>query len=222
MNEHHAGPRGTASLSVALMVLMSVAAPAWPAEAAGMLSAEQLKQQLRPAPESAEDRYARLAQGDGDEPSARAARMPGADGSCEPAALRKIQALPSDKRNLVVVPAAPSPAPQATLNLHFTYEKYQLTRDDEAQLDQLAQALNDPELARGRYAIRGHTDSSGDAMKNLALSCARALEVRRYLVEVRHVAASRLSSFGFGSLRPIQPGNAADGANRRVEIRWLR
>lgn len=188
-------------------------------------SVEDLKRQLAPPKMSDEDRYAALAGAD-EGMASRGLATPGANGSCDADAMRRLDAMerqPSaSHRNLEVVPAEPATSPQATMDLQFGYASYKLSAADKAQLDRLAQALNSPELKRSQYAIRGHTDSSGDKVKNLRLSCGRALEAKQYLVDVGRVDGSRLAAFGFGSLRPIKPGDATDGANRRVEIRWVR
>ncbi|WP_051367469.1 OmpA family protein [Hamadaea tsunoensis] len=67
--------------------------------------------------------------------------------------------------------------------------------------------------------IEGHTDSTGTAEHNLALSKARAATVLNTLVSLG-VARERLSSNGFGESRPKVP-NTSDhnrAINRRVEF----
>lgn len=67
--------------------------------------------------------------------------------------------------------------------------------------------------------IAGHTDTSGDAVRNLRLSKQRATAVRDYLVE-RDVPASRLSPIGYGETAPIRDNETSAGraANRRIEF----
>jgi outer membrane protein OmpA-like peptidoglycan-associated protein len=67
--------------------------------------------------------------------------------------------------------------------------------------------------------IEGHTDSDGDAQKNVNLSKRRAAAVKRYLVS-RGISANRLSSDGFGATKPIADNSTEDGKirNRRIEI----
>jgi len=67
--------------------------------------------------------------------------------------------------------------------------------------------------------IEGHTDSDGDAQKNVDLSKRRAAAVKRYLVS-RGVSSNRLTSDGFGATKPIADNSTADGKNRnrRIEI----
>lgn len=119
---------------------------------------------------------------------------------------------------LVVVAMPPASAPHLSLGLQFEYASYRLTPADKLQLDALAQALIHPELRQGRYTVAGHTDASGDALSNERLSCARALNVREHLID-RGVPADRVSAYGYGSARPVVPGNRDSTQNRRVEIR---
>lgn len=65
--------------------------------------------------------------------------------------------------------------------------------------------------------IRGHTDATGDASHNQALSQERAAAVRHYLIS-KGIAPHRLKSEGRGESE-LLPGEKADGArNRRVEF----
>jgi len=68
--------------------------------------------------------------------------------------------------------------------------------------------------------IQGHTDRSGDAAHNLALSQARADAVRQWLVR-QGIAANRLRARGFGSTLPVAAGDdpASHARNRRVEFK---
>lgn len=69
--------------------------------------------------------------------------------------------------------------------------------------------------------ITGHTDSSGQAAANLALSFARAETLRGILVARYLIAADRISATGAGDTAPIAPNDTAEGRakNRRVEVR---
>jgi outer membrane protein OmpA-like peptidoglycan-associated protein len=124
----------------------------------------------------------------------------------------------SNTRNLEVVPYAGDTTPGVNLNVSFATASDQLTTGDRALLNKLAQALQTPSLAQERFAIAGHTDSTGDARVNLELSCARALAVQRHLTG-QGVASARLSAYGFGATRLLVPDTPTGGANRRVEVR---
>lgn len=67
--------------------------------------------------------------------------------------------------------------------------------------------------------IEGHTDSTGTAQSNLALSRARATTVMNSLVALG-IAQSRLSATGFGESRPKVPDTTPQNRaiNRRVEF----
>jgi outer membrane protein OmpA-like peptidoglycan-associated protein len=122
------------------------------------------------------------------------------------------------KRNLEVVAYAGDTTAGVNLNVQFAYASDKLTDADRVLLDTLATALRHPDLANERFAVAGHTDTSGEARINLELSCARALAVRRYLVS-KGVADKRLSAYGFGSTRLLPDNGPTDGIHRRVEVR---
>ncbi len=85
-------------------------------------------------------------------------------------------------------------------------------------LDAVAGLLkDDPGL---KLRVAGHTDSTGDAAANRALSARRAETVRKKLVELSGVEASRVRAEGFGADQPAQDNATSAGraANRRVEI----
>jgi outer membrane protein OmpA-like peptidoglycan-associated protein len=62
--------------------------------------------------------------------------------------------------------------------------------------------------------VEGHTDASGSAEYNQALSERRALTVKNALVQ-RGVDGARMDTVGYGKTRPVS-ANAAD--NRRVVL----
>lgn len=121
------------------------------------------------------------------------------------------------RRNLEVVPYAGDTTPGVNLSVQFATGSDRLAAGDLGLLDNVAAALKSPTLASESFAVAGHTDATGDARINLELSCARALAVRRHLVD-KGVAEERLTAYGFGSVRPLE-GDAAAAANRRVEVR---
>ncbi len=84
-------------------------------------------------------------------------------------------------------------------------------------IDRLAEFLGEHE----NYAlvIEGHTDSTGEADYNAALSSRRADAVRAALVS-RGIDAARLRAHGLGEAYPVASNDSAAGRqqNRRVEI----
>ena len=86
------------------------------------------------------------------------------------------------------------------------------------ELNRISQILiNYPQTT---IRVEGHTDSTGSASYNQALSERRALSVKNALVQ-RGVDASRISAVGFGKSSPIADNNSEYGRqqNRRVEVR---
>lgn len=72
--------------------------------------------------------------------------------------------------------------------------------------------------------IVGHTDAIGSAQFNQWLSRARAVAVRRYLLNAFDLERVRLIVRGYGEERPVASNESAAGRalNRRVEFRVLR
>lgn len=70
-----------------------------------------------------------------------------------------------------------------------------------------------------KLRIDGHTDSTGDAAKNLDLSKRRAESVKNALVKLG-IGADRLTTSGLGQTKPISTNDTPQGRaeNRRVEF----
>lgn len=68
--------------------------------------------------------------------------------------------------------------------------------------------------------IEGHTDSTGSAQKNQALSTSRAESVKQYLVANGTLSATKITAVGHGSSRPIASNETAAGRaqNRRIDV----
>ena len=79
------------------------------------------------------------------------------------------------------------------------------------------------EYPSSNFSIEGHTDSDGSDAYNQKLSEDRAGAVRGYLVD-NGIAASRLTSVGFGESKPIDTNKTKAGKanNRRTEVKLVK
>ncbi|HET6540470.1 MAG TPA: OmpA family protein [Chryseolinea sp.] len=107
-------------------------------------------------------------------------------------------------------------------NVFFDIGKSDLKLESVAEVENIRELLvRDAHL---RVQINGHTDNSGNAASNKALSLKRASSVVDYLVK-KGIAASRLSAKGYGSDRPIVSNDDEEGGraiNRRTEIEIIK
>ena len=103
------------------------------------------------------------------------------------------------------------------LQIEFEFDSADLTSAAMDDLEQVAAALVDAEMADVPVTLEGHTDSSGAAAYNRRLSRLRAEAVQAYLVR-QGVAGERLSAVGHGSDRPLGEWPSTDARQRRVEI----
>jgi outer membrane protein OmpA-like peptidoglycan-associated protein len=85
-------------------------------------------------------------------------------------------------------------------NVFFDLGKATLRPESKIELLNLSQYLK--KNAAIKIEIQGHTDSQGDAAKNLVLSEARAKAVFDFLIN-EGIAANRLSYKGYGSTQAI-------------------
>ena len=124
--------------------------------------------------------------------------------------------LPRSSRGIGVVPAEGF-RKIALPAIRFEFDSGRLTPAALAQVEELATALNLPALRRSVVAVEGHTDSSGSASYNRALSLRRAQAVKRQLIGMG-VSGHRVVEVGLGESFPVQGIASSDGRNRRVEI----
>jgi outer membrane protein OmpA-like peptidoglycan-associated protein/Tol biopolymer transport system component len=106
-------------------------------------------------------------------------------------------------------------------NIFFDVGKSDLKNESIAEVEKIQELLlGNPSL---KVQINGHTDNTGNAAANKALSLKRASAVVDYLVS-HGVDAARLSAKGYGSERPIVSNDDETGGraiNRRTEIEIL-
>jgi len=102
-------------------------------------------------------------------------------------------------------------------NIEFESGKTVLAGGSKQKLEAVVEFLqNQPEV---EVDVFGHTDARGTDANNQALSDGRARAVMDYLVS-RGIAASRMTSKGFGETQPISTNETSEGRaqNRRVEL----
>jgi outer membrane protein OmpA-like peptidoglycan-associated protein len=102
-------------------------------------------------------------------------------------------------------------------NVLFRTDRADLLPGGALSLDRLATFLRaHPDAA---VEVDGHTDSTGSADHNLALSQLRANAVRQALV-ARGVQPTRIVAQGMGEVAPVASNDTAEGRqlNRRVEV----
>ena len=102
--------------------------------------------------------------------------------------------------------------------IYFDFAKATIKKQSGPVLHEIADLMHrNPSWS---LSINGYTDSIGGNAYNLALSKRRAAAVRDTLLTGFHIAATRLSSNGFGSASPVDSNSTLIGRarNRRVEL----
>lgn len=110
------------------------------------------------------------------------------------------------------------PSRALDFEVYFEFDSARLTPQARDKLRPLGRALASEELRGHDYLIAGHTDASGSAAYNKALSDRRARAVRRYLVEAFPIEPERLVAAGFGESRLKRPDSPYAALNRRVQV----
>lgn len=117
---------------------------------------------------------------------------------------------------------APAPAPAATkvtyaADAFFDFDKAVLKPEGKAKLDDLAGKVQGINLEV--VIAVGHTDSTGAAAYNQALSVRRAEAVKAYLVS-KGIESNRIYTEGKGLSQPVADNATREGRakNRRVEV----
>ena len=105
-----------------------------------------------------------------------------------------------------------------THGIQFDVNSDRLRPESMPVLKIVAEAMTQQSALKLR--IEGHTDTSGDAAKNLDLSKRRAESVRNALIKQFGIAAERLTAEGLGQTKPLSPNDTPQGRanNRRVEF----
>lgn len=106
--------------------------------------------------------------------------------------------------------------------VNFQTNKFEIGPVTAKKFKKLAKVLKENNANWKRVKISGHTDITGDATLNKRLSQDRADSVMKELV-LNGVDESKLSAFGYGSSRPVDPTNSPEAwqKNRRTEIEFF-
>lgn len=106
----------------------------------------------------------------------------------------------------------------AVYGVNFDFNKATLRPEAEPALTQVLRVLK--QQAGLKVEIGGHTDDVGDKAYNQRLSARRAEAVKAWLVS-RGIAASRLTTHGYGDSVPLVPNDSDEHRfqNRRVELK---
>jgi outer membrane protein OmpA-like peptidoglycan-associated protein len=102
--------------------------------------------------------------------------------------------------------------------MRFAVGKSEITPANYELLAKVQKAI--AAFGKPQVVIEGHTDATGSAPKNEALSRSRAEAVRQYLLANYTVQADRITAVGYGSTRPIAANDTAGGRaqNRRIDV----
>ena len=146
----------------------------------------------------------------------------GCDGAIVPAAAPAAAPAPAPAAAPKPAAAAPAPAPAATkvtyaADAFFDFDKAVLKPEGKAKLDDLASKVGGINLEV--VIAVGHTDATGAAKYNQALSVRRAEAVKAYLVS-KGIESNRIYTEGKGLTQPVADNATREGRakNRRVEV----
>lgn len=106
---------------------------------------------------------------------------------------------------------------QTFRNVLFNSESDQLLPGAEKELNELvAYLIQQP---KATITIEGHTDNTGNAIKNKALSLKRANAIAQYLIK-KHIGSNRISTIGYGDSKPLASNDTENGrqTNRRTSF----
>lgn len=103
------------------------------------------------------------------------------------------------------------------INIEFAAGKTEVQSQYESEIEKLAEFMK--EHPQTKVEIAGHTDNTGSAKINTALSQKRAQAVADVLVKKHGIEKKRVTAKGYGPSKPVADNNTEEGrqANRRVE-----
>ena len=105
-----------------------------------------------------------------------------------------------------------------THGIHFDPNSDVIKPESGPVLKMVAEAMQAD--AAMKLRIEGHTDSTGDAAKNMDLSARRAASVKNALVSHFGIDTARMATAGLGATKPVAGNETPAGRaeNRRVEF----
>lgn len=100
----------------------------------------------------------------------------------------------------------------------FPVGSAEIRPDNFALMNKIVRAIR--EFKTAKIVISGHTDATGSADINKALSDNRASNVAKFFIDVGGIDPKRITARGFGQEKPVASNLTAQGRalNRRVEI----
>ncbi len=104
------------------------------------------------------------------------------------------------------------------VGLSFASNSSELDTESADLMKKVEAAIN--VFPRCNLAVEGHTDSQGNAARNLTLSIARAQSVMNFMNEKMRIPDYRMTATGYGDSRPISNNKTLEGRaqNRRIEL----
>lgn len=117
-------------------------------------------------------------------------------------------------------PSRPIPSGERAMAtpIEFAFDSDRLTSGAKQHLDNIAEVLKDALLENVIVRVEGHTDATGPADYNLALSRRRAQAVQDYLASYHSIGRDRIPILGKGESDPFDSKRPRAGVNRRVEF----
>lgn len=111
--------------------------------------------------------------------------------------------------------------PRIDLVIEFDYNSDTIRPEAKRQIENIAMALKNRNLANSSFTLAGHTDSRGSDSYNKALSEKRAMALLKKLVQDYSIEENRLRAIGYGEARlKVSNEKTEDDfqQNRRVEL----
>jgi peptidoglycan-associated lipoprotein len=137
-------------------------------------------------------------------------RLPAPPPKTEPAPTAVAKAVPSEP------PAPTMPARKELEDVHFEFDKWDLSEQTKKTLSAQADILKQNPTAA--LTIEGYADERGSREYNLALGEKRAQEVRRFLAELGISNAVKVVSYGKDRLLCTEPTETCHAKNRRTHL----